>query len=207
MLSIITNFGCHYKCPECIVKNNKLQIPKTTVEGLRNLHTHICFGGEISISGGGDPLYSYEENLHYYTTLFKILDKNKCKLEMHTTFTNSQFPYWKCSRVVYHLHLGDSLENIIKHKNEIVRVVYVIDKNYSKNDLLQIYDKVKNSKNIDELTFRQYVDNNYITRNYLHDDLLSGHNKGLWHYVVQCDYNDYYVNGRIFKKFREITNC
>lgn len=29
-MSIITNFGCHYKCPYCIVKENNLHIPKTT---------------------------------------------------------------------------------------------------------------------------------------------------------------------------------
>lgn len=33
-LSVITNFGCHYSCPYCIVKNNHLNIPKTTL--LRN---------------------------------------------------------------------------------------------------------------------------------------------------------------------------
>lgn len=33
-LSVITNFGCHYSCPYCIVKNNHLNIPKTTIHGL-----------------------------------------------------------------------------------------------------------------------------------------------------------------------------
>ena len=33
-LSIITNFECHYNCPYCIVKNNNLHIPKTTLHGL-----------------------------------------------------------------------------------------------------------------------------------------------------------------------------
>lgn len=28
-LSIITNFGCHYSCPECIVRNNKLKMTST----------------------------------------------------------------------------------------------------------------------------------------------------------------------------------
>lgn len=28
-LSIITNFGCHYSCPECIVRNNKLKMTPT----------------------------------------------------------------------------------------------------------------------------------------------------------------------------------
>lgn len=27
-MSIITNFGCHYKCPYCIVKENNLHIPR-----------------------------------------------------------------------------------------------------------------------------------------------------------------------------------
>ena len=33
-LSVITNFGCHYSCQYCIVKNNHLNIPKTTIHGL-----------------------------------------------------------------------------------------------------------------------------------------------------------------------------
>jgi uncharacterized protein YegL len=36
-LSVITNFGCHYTCPYCIVKNNNLNIPITTIEGLTML--------------------------------------------------------------------------------------------------------------------------------------------------------------------------
>ena len=63
-LSIITNFGCHYKCPYCIVKENNLQIPKTTIDGLNELD-NIFTDTEcniISISGGGDPLYNYENH-------------------------------------------------------------------------------------------------------------------------------------------------
>ena len=36
-MSVITNFGCHYSCPYCIVKNNNLHIPKTTLDGLNLL--------------------------------------------------------------------------------------------------------------------------------------------------------------------------
>lgn len=42
-MSIITNFGCHYKCPYCIVKENNLHIPRTTLAGLDNLEE--AFGG------------------------------------------------------------------------------------------------------------------------------------------------------------------
>lgn len=72
-LSIITNFGCHYKCPYCIVKKNNLNIPKTTINGLRELGNiykkNSC--NIISISGGGDPLYNYEKNFNWYRELFK----------------------------------------------------------------------------------------------------------------------------------------
>lgn len=57
-ISVITNFGCHYSCPYCIVRNNNLQIPKSTVEGLDFLENEIkrnqC--DWVSLSGGGDPL-------------------------------------------------------------------------------------------------------------------------------------------------------
>lgn len=33
-MSIIMNFGCHYKCPYYIVKMNNLHIPITTLSGL-----------------------------------------------------------------------------------------------------------------------------------------------------------------------------
>ena len=41
-MSIITNFGCHYKCPYCIVKENNLHIPRTTLAGLDNLKARIA---------------------------------------------------------------------------------------------------------------------------------------------------------------------
>ena len=57
-LSIITNFGCHYTCPYCIVRENNLQIPKTTMEGLddvgRYMQEYEC--NWISISGGWRPI-------------------------------------------------------------------------------------------------------------------------------------------------------
>lgn len=40
-LSVITNFGCHYTCPYCVVKENNLHIPKTTIGGLRDLRAAI----------------------------------------------------------------------------------------------------------------------------------------------------------------------
>lgn len=54
-LSVITNFGCHYKCPYCIVTNNNLQIPKSTIDGLDCLKDALKENNcnIISLSGGG----------------------------------------------------------------------------------------------------------------------------------------------------------
>lgn len=46
-MSIITNFGCHYKCPYCIVKENNLHIPRTTLAGLDNLEEALKRMGAI----------------------------------------------------------------------------------------------------------------------------------------------------------------
>ena len=36
-LSVITNFGCHGRCPYCIVRENEIKVPKSTVDGLDKL--------------------------------------------------------------------------------------------------------------------------------------------------------------------------
>lgn len=62
-LSVITNFGCHYSCPYCIVKNNHLNIPKTTIHGLNNLFSEIVKNrcNWVSLSGG-EILYGSMSN-------------------------------------------------------------------------------------------------------------------------------------------------
>lgn len=70
-LSIITNFGCHYTCPYCIVKNNNLNIPKSTISGLKNLQEEILKNNcnWVSLSGGGDPLVWGDKMIKHYETL------------------------------------------------------------------------------------------------------------------------------------------
>lgn len=62
-LSIITNFGCHGKCPYCITKTNNIAVPKTTIDGLNNLSNYLHENkyNIVSVSGGGDPLFQYEK--------------------------------------------------------------------------------------------------------------------------------------------------
>ena len=82
-LSVITNFGCHYSCPYCIVKNNHLNIPKTTIHGLNNLFSEIVKNrcNWVSLSGGGDPLWKYEQHKDWYEKFFEIVDDLQKRFE------------------------------------------------------------------------------------------------------------------------------
>lgn len=88
-LSVITNFGCHYSCPYCIVKNNNLNIPKSTIEGLNNLKKEIKNNNcnWVSISGGGDPLWEYEQHIDWYKSFLSVIS-NDIKIELHTSLPN-----------------------------------------------------------------------------------------------------------------------
>ena len=205
-LSIITNFGCHFECPYCIVKNNGINVPTTTIKGLRMLKAAVEFIGAniVSVSGGGDPLHEYPQHKKYYRNLFKLCKEMNVPLEMHTSYIDSEFPYEKCYRVVYHCRDIKQLSKIRRHGNEKVRVVFVVTEYFTKELIDNIAEFVKNSDEIDELSFRQMVGRNYRITKYHRDYLREGHKK-LWWYIEQGDYNPYYVNGVIHYKFSEIS--
>lgn len=113
------------------------------------------------------------------------------------------FPFYDCYRVVYHANTIDDLRDIHRTGREIIRVVYVVTEYFTLANIMDIANYVQSSNNIDELSFRQFVDNNYESRYYLHDYLKLGHRK-LWHYMEQNDYNIYYAENQIYTEFRKI---
>lgn len=211
-LSIITNFGCHFKCPECIVRNNHIDVPKTTLEGLDKLADIFIRGRctTLTVSGGGDPLFQYEKNVEWYRKLFRILSeiskRKGCEIsfEMHTSYLTDQtsFPFYSCRRVVYHSHNIDDLKHIYRTGEEIVRAVFVVTPDYTIENLLDIAACVQNSPNIDELSFRQYVDADYNAVSHLEKYLKLGHQR-LWYYIEQNDYNLYYAENQIYTSYRD----
>ena len=205
-LSILTNFGCHFTCPYCIVRKNGIDIPKTTVQSLDGLERAIKDTGcnIISVSGGGDPLHNYQAHRDFYDRLFFLCKEHNLPIEMHTSYKNSAFPYHKCVRVVYHLQKFDDLWHIKRRGNEIVRVVFVVTEDFTESDLGRISMFVRQSTDIDELSFRQMVDENYETKFHLHDLLRVGHHEGWWYYIQQGDYNTYFVNGRLTTSYQSL---
>ena len=204
-ISVITNFGCHYSCPYCIVKNNNLQIPKSTIDGLNSLKEEIkknqC--NWVSISGGGDPLWNLENNIEWYRKFFDIT-LHKVQIELHTSMPNvKDAPYAYFDRVVYHLHDFEQLKSIKRLRNEIVRIVFVVTENFTEDLINRIAVYCHNSDIIDELSFRQMVDNHYQETDYCREYLREGHQK-LWWYIEQCDYNLYYCENKVYMEYRKI---
>lgn len=215
MLSILTNFGCHFACRYCVYRENKIQIKTTDARtfGWEQLEVELQKhkGELISISGGGDPLYDYNKDIHrsklFYYKLFKLLHKYNCRLELHTSFLIESFPYNKCERVVFHLTMPTQIgliNNRLFKLPKYVRVVYVVQDYYTKAIINQIVKYTKDNKNaVNELSFRQMIGSNGETKYYLHDFLKKGHKKD-WYYIEQADYNKYFVQDHIEEKYLKI---
>lgn len=212
-LSIITNFGCHYTCPYCIVKNTGIDIPKTTVEGLDklvdNIRKYDC--NWVSISGGGDPLHNIHDNYKWYNKLFGLIPSD-VKLELHTSYippTERSTPTqcYGFDRIVYHCRSIRDLYKIKRLKySQKVRVVFVVTDDFSPRLINEISDIVKYNPNIDELSFRQMVDSDYNTTHYCEEYLKAGHQKDWW-YIEQNDYNIYYVENEVSFKYEDFRKC
>lgn len=214
MLSILTNFGCHFGCSYCVYKNNKIDIPYTNVDtfGWNALEKELekNRGELVSISGGGDPLYNYNNNEEFYIKLFNLLDKYDCRLEMHTSIFDEEFPYDRCERVVFHFTMPSQIsmldavdQEYVFLANTIVRAVYVVQEHYSKHLINEIVSKVNDSAIVTELSFRQMINKDGQAEYYMHDYLKDGHMKN-WYYIEQADYNEYFVQDHIECEYLKI---
>ena len=215
ILSILTNFGCHFSCPYCVYRENGINIPFTNADtfGWSQLEEELKKhrGELVSISGGGDPLYNFSNkaNKDFYKKFFSLLDKYQCRLELHTSLVDKEFPYDRCERVVFHftmpnqISMLDIIKDEIKISNTIVRIVYVVQKHYTKHIIREILEEVKKSKCVKELSFRQMIDKKGATTYYLYDYLKEGHKKD-WYYIEQSDYNEYFVQNHIEKEYLKI---
>lgn len=204
-LSVLTNFGCHYTCSYCIVKNTGIDIPKTTIEGLQNLPAmiteHNC--NWVSLSGGGDPLFDYPQHLDWWFKFLSVIPRG-IKTELHTSYVNQyHFPYGQFDRVVFHLSYK-GLVPLIKRSSptQIVRVVFVVTEDFTEEYINEVVRKVKENPDIDELSFRQMVDSNYEVTHYCEEYLKVGHKKDWW-YIEQNDYNIYYAENKVSYKYED----
>ncbi|EAV9834824.1 hypothetical protein FFB69_08085 [Listeria monocytogenes] len=200
--SILTNFGCHWTCPYCVVKNNNIGIAETNIQAVNKTIDKLVDEAKLdflSLSGGGDPLFHVdEERLNWYQSLADKAHSVKAEFELHTSYKFSLLNKKTVNfdRIVYHCQRKEHVKQIKRVDTEIVRAVFVVQGFMDEDYIRDIVKLVEESDVVTELSFRQCIDDNYQTTYHLHDFLKQGHQKGWW-YIEQDDYNNYIVNDKI----------
>lgn len=187
-LTVVTNFeGPH------------IGIPPTNLSSLDMLKAAVQFekAKAVSVRGGGDPLFEYEKHRKYYQRLFRVCREMDIPIEVHTTHVESEFPYKKCTYVVYHVHDFDQLAKVTRHGQERIRVVFTVDKSCT----LDLIDKVATfhaeSDAIDSLYFHADADKGSHLAKSCREYLSAGHGMN-WVFIEHSEMEPpYFVNGEI----------
>ena len=206
-LSIITNFGCHYTCSYCVVKNTGIHIPETRTESL-DLLLDVYKRGDyagISVSGGGDPMHEYEKHTDYYDKLFSICSENHIPLELHTSYIRAGLPYAHFELIAFHLTNAEDIAkvNALDCGSAVKRIVFVVDENFTEQKIYNIYKIYRSCQSVSQLSFRQMILPDYSAAYHCHDYLKAGHQFGKWYYIEQCDYNTYFVDGKTTDRYED----
>jgi organic radical activating enzyme len=191
-ISIITNFGCDHNCWYCIWKNHKLKnYYNFDYYKLEDFLVTNKDKGKVSISGGGDPLYNYFENLNFWIWLINTCKNYNIKIDIHTRTQLTKQNFWR-----KHVH----------------RCVFSLDQITSDNieylTYLSHLTKLRITHTVTHQTTNNFVDNLLELQNKLNCQLtlkeLYGYNdKGVYnqlkmlypniYYLDHGDYNIYYM--------------
>lgn len=219
--SVITNFGCHWRCPYCIVRNAHMDIPKTDMDLTFDTIKKLVEDGKIkslSFSGGGDPLFDMnEERFNWYKSIIRFARRNRVKTSIHTSYTSTALlskkgnggNFLDFDLVSYHMINSRDVDldhtPILKLGDETKRAVFVVQKDFTPTKIQEIVKLVKRNPYIDQLSFRQLINPDYSIEHTCEEYLRDGHRKD-WYYIEQGDYNTYIVNDKIstcFEDFKE----
>lgn len=85
-ISIITNFGCQTDCWYCIWKTHRLKGVSldTDWDKLYDFLYEYKSKGKVSVSGGGDCLYRYDEYKEWWDSLFGLCDELNILVDVHS---------------------------------------------------------------------------------------------------------------------------
>lgn len=208
--SVITNFGCNENCWYCVWKNNhKLIDVKTSVSStnwvkLRELIKWYP-GGKVNISGGGDPLYDYENNRGWWTRLFKITKELNKLVDIHTRQTEISDEIVKnVNKLVLSFDKLQTIKkNIVNIPVENIRLVKVVTADTTLDELNEIISF--GFQNGYQLTFKElygFSDDNKFQK--LRRELRRKTDlmRRKVRFLKQADYNVYFMpDNRLYSKF------
>jgi hypothetical protein len=148
-ISVITNWGCRSNCWYCIWKGHELEHIQldTDWDKLEKFLTDNKDKGKVSVSGGGDCLYKYDEHVGWWIKFFEITSNLNMLVDVHTRekFTHQLFWRNHINRCVFS---SDKLETDIDYLRYLsnltkIRITHLITANTT-FDMIDDYLKFQN---------------------------------------------------------------
>lgn len=133
-ISIITNFGCRANCWYCIWKTHPLRDVQleTDWEKLRGFLVEYQDRGKVSVSGGGDCLYRYDQYVGWWKRLFEETSDLQMLVDVHTRekFTHQRF-WRRINRCVFSSDNLSDDEEYLEYLARLtkLRITHVVTKN------------------------------------------------------------------------------
>jgi len=190
-ISVITNFGCRSKCWYCIWKGHRLEnVSKPT--DWDKLYDFLYANkdkGKVSVSGGGDSLYKYDEHIDWWKRFFDMAGGLNMLVDIHTRekFVNDFF-WRKINRCVFSSDNIEDDKHYLRYLAEItkIRVTHLVT---AKTTFEIIDSYLRFQKEIDcQFTIKElvgYDDGNMYQK-------IKTKYPGIFH-LDSGDYNIYYM--------------
>lgn len=133
-ISIITNFGCRANCWYCIWKTHPLRDVQleTDWEKLRGFLVKYQDRGKVSVSGGGDCLYRYDQYVGWWKRLFEETSDLRMLVDVHTREKFAHQGFWRrINRCVFSSDNLSDDEEYLEYLAKLVklRITHVVTKN------------------------------------------------------------------------------
>lgn len=199
-VSIVTNFGCEFNCWYCVWKGHYLKNCKTKTDWvkLEEFLRENKNKGKVSVSGGGDPLYHFDENQEWWNRFLSLCQSLEMKIDIHSRTKLVDANFWK--RINKVVVSSDIPEEDYKYfvwvsKYTQLRISHVITKNTTRA-IMNEYLKVQRKLNC-QLTFKQlsgYPDDGMFEEySYFYKEAF---------FLGDGDYNIYYMpDNSVSEKF------
>jgi hypothetical protein len=148
-ISVITNWGCRSNCWYCIWKGHELEHIQldTDWNKIEKFLTDNKKKGKVSVSGGGDCLYKYDEHVGWWIKFFEITSNLNMLVDVHTREKFTHQSFWKnhINRCVFS---SDLLANDIEYLRYLskltkIRITHLITANTT-SDMIEDYLKFQN---------------------------------------------------------------
>lgn len=191
-ISVITNFGCRANCWYCIWKGHELEnVNKPTDwNKLESFLSDNKNKGKVSVSGGGDCLYKYDQHVGWWIKLFKITSSLNMLVDVHTREVFTHQSFWKkhINRCVFSSDKLQKDKEYLMYLSKLtkIRITHLVT---SETTLDMIEEYLKFQKVIDcQFTIKQLIG---YSDNGMYQKIRQTH-PNIYH-LDEGDYNIYYM--------------